>query len=342
METNVFERIRISLLEQHRSLTSWLRNTPGPKKQVHLGPTDERATQEHLQVLETAIEQAENETLGLCVVCHDYIEAGRLEMDYTTCVCLDHLSTAEKGRLEAELELSQKVQKALLPQQMPEIPGLDVAAFSQPAEIVGGDYFDFFSFRDGSHGLAIADVMGKGMSASLLMASLQAALRILVPDHDSPAEAVRRLNDLFCHNIHLTKFVTLFIGRFDLNTCTLTYCNAGHNPPLLYHKQPNGREPVSWLRPTGAAIGLVEASQFTVETVTLAPGDILLLYTDGITEALNPQAEELGQARLAGFVHQASPLPARELVRELRHQLQEFTRGQPLQDDTTLVVCKVE
>ena len=250
--------------------------------------------------------------------------------------------TAEKGRLEAELELSQKVQKALLPQQAPDIPGLDVAAFSQPAEIVGGDYFDFFHFRDNSHGLAIADVMGKGMSASMLMASLQAALRILVPEHDSPAEAVRRLNDLFCHNIHLTKFVSLFIGRFDHNSYTLTYCNAGHNPPLLYHSRPTGREQISWLRPTGAAIGLVEASQFTVETVTLSPGSILLLYTDGITEALNQRAEELGQARLAEFVRQASTLPARELVRELRQQLQDFTQGQPLQDDTTLVVFKVE
>jgi len=342
MDTTFFERVRFNLLEQRQNLTDWLSTTPARKRQVRLGPLDERDVQAHLQILDTVIEKTENQTLGLCEVCHDYIEPDRLEMDYTACVCLEHLSAEEKDRLEFELELSAKVQQALLPQQVPAIPGLELAAFSRPADIVGGDYFDFFRFRDETHGLVIGDVAGHGMSASLLMASLQASLRTLVPDYEAPAEVVRRLNLLFCHNIHLTKFVTLFLARFDSQTPTLTYCNAGHNPPLLFRARSNGKEPLSWLGPTGAAIGLVEEFPFGAETVTLEPGDILMLYTDGVTEAINPQEEEFGQERLAELVRQNSDRPAQELIRAVRHRLQEFSNGQPLADDITIVACKIE
>lgn len=341
MESNVFGNIRGSLLEKRHNLMEWFRTTPTQKRQVRLGPANERAVQAHLQVLDTALEKTATKTLGQCTVCHDYVETDLLEMDYTACVCIDHLSPKEKRNLEYELELSQTVQRALLPQQVPEIPGLELAAFSRPAQIVGGDYFDFFPFRDGAHGLAIADVAGKGMSASLLMASVQAALRTLVPANESPVDVLQYLNHLFCHNIHFTTFVTLFLGSFDQATHTLTYSSAGHNPPLIFHKQGSARDPISWLQPTGAAIGLVEESQFTSETITLSPGDILLLYTDGVTEAINSREEEFGTQRLAAFVRQGSSLPAKDLVRALRDVLQEFTDGQPLADDTTIVACKI-
>lgn len=340
METNVFERIRLSVSEQRQNLIEWLANTPTWKKQIRLGPAKEGAVQSHLQVLETTIEKGQSHTLGLCEVCHDYIEPSRLEMDYTTCVCLDHLSPTEKDRLEFELELSSRVQQALLPQHIPDIPGLELAAFSRPAQIVGGDYFDFFRFRDGAHGLVIGDVAGKGMSASLLMAGLQASLRTLAPDYDSPAEVVRRLNLLFCHNIHLTSFVTLFVARFEAQTQRLVYCNAGHNPPLLFRPRPNGGAPLTWLAPTGAAIGLIEEFQFEEQTVSLAPGDTLLLYTDGVTEAINPQQEEFGPERLADLVHQGANGSAQALIQAVRQRLQEFTNSQPPLDDTTMVVGK--
>jgi len=342
MDTKDFQRIRAGLLERRRNLTDWLSDTPASKKKIRLGAADERAVQTNLQVLDTAIKKTEDETLGYCDVCDEFVEAGRLEMDYTCCVCLDHLSGEERDRLEDDLQLSAKVQQALLPQQVPEIPGLELAAFSRPAEFVGGDYFDFFRFRDQSHGLVIGDVMGHGIAASLLMASLQASLRTLAPDHDSPAEIIRRLNSIFHHNIHLTKFVTLFIARYDPQTRSLTYSNAGHNPPLLFRSQSNGTWPLSWLAPTGAAIGLVEDTQFGEETVTLAPGDTLLLYTDGVTEAKNAQKEEFGQERLVELVRQGSNRSARELVREVRNRLEEFTDGQPLADDTTIVAGKAE
>jgi sigma-B regulation protein RsbU (phosphoserine phosphatase) len=336
-----FEHIRESLLEKRQNLTEWLRTSPDQEKQVRLGPAKERAVQAHLQVLDAALEKATTETLGLCTVCHDYVGTDLLEMDYTTCVCLDHLSPQETRRLEYELELSQVVQKALLPQQVPGIPRLELAAFSRPAEIVGGDYFDFFRFGDGAYGLAIADVAGKGVSASLIMASIQTALRTLVPLNGSPVDVLRQLNRLFCHNINFTTFVTLFLGSFDQRTLTLTYSNAGHNPPLVFSKQDNGRDPISWLCPTGAAIGLIEESLFTLGTIILSPGDVLLFYTDGVTEAINSLQEQFGEGRLAALVREKSSLTAKELVRALRQALQHFTDGQPLADDTTIVVCKI-
>ncbi|MGH2541648.1 MAG: PP2C family protein-serine/threonine phosphatase [Ardenticatenaceae bacterium] len=326
MDARVFEHVRESLLVKRENLVKWLHLTPLRKKRVRLGPLNEQAVYTHLDVLDTALEKAATKTLGRCVVCHGYVAPDHLEVDYTACVCIDHFSAEERRSLEHELELSQVVQRALLPQEVPAIPGLEVAAFSRPAQIVGGDYFDFLRFRDGQHGLVIADVAGHGMSTSLLMASVQTALRTLAPTSDSPADVVRQLNRLFCHNIHFTTFVTLFLASFDPATRTLTYCNAGHNPPLLF-RQAKGGNSISWLRGTGAAIGLVETSPFMVETITLAVGDILLLYTDGITEALNPQVEEFGREGLAALVRQQSSLSAKSLVQALRSTEQDRGRG---------------
>jgi sigma-B regulation protein RsbU (phosphoserine phosphatase) len=138
----------------------------------------------------------------------------------------------------------------------------------------------------------------------------------------------------------MTSFVTLFLARFDPRTYELTYCNAGHNPPLL-RSRANGEELLSWLRPTGAAIGLVEEFQFGTESVTLEPRDVLVLYTDGIIEAMDPQGEEFGQDRLAELVRQGAHWPAQELVWHVRHRLQEFIQGEAFADDITLIVCKV-
>jgi phosphoserine phosphatase RsbU/P len=341
MSVSVFERVRTSLAQQRQNLATWLYNTPPQEKQLRLGAADEEAVHAHLLVLDSALQKADDHTLGLCEVCHDYIEPSRLEMDYTACVCLEHLADEERRRLESDLELSQKVQQALLPQQVPDIPGLELAAFSQPARIVGGDYFDFLHFRDSTHGLVIADVVDKGMAASLLMASLQASLRILVAESDSPAAVVERLNSLFIHNIHLTQFVTLFLGRYDHITRTLHYCNAGHNPPLLYRESRSGSGQGDWLHPTGAAIGLVEEFAFRDKTITLLPDDTLLLYTDGVTEARNLQGAEFRPQGLIDFMQQHAQAPAPDLVRELRRTLQEYTAGQPLADDTTIVAGKV-
>jgi sigma-B regulation protein RsbU (phosphoserine phosphatase) len=340
MEPKFFERIRSSLLERRNNLNNWLNATPSRGKQALLGPATEQAVHAHLHTIDTALEKTASKTFGRCEVCDDFIEADLLEVDYTTCVCIDHLSTEEIRHLEYELELAQRVQKTLLPQQVPEISSLDIAAFSRPAQIIGGDYFDFFRYQHGAHGLAIADVAGHGVSASLHMASVQTLLRTLVPSSTSPLEVMRQVHGLYTHNIHFTTFVTLFIGALDTASHTLTYCNAGHNPPLVLRKRDGQEDSMFWLGPTGPAIGLVEEIEFREETTKLQPGDILLLYTDGVTEAFNAQNEQFGQERLATIVGQGTSLPAGELIRVIRQELQEFTDGRPLADDTTIVVYK--
>jgi sigma-B regulation protein RsbU (phosphoserine phosphatase) len=339
MESGFFDRIRDNLLIKRQNVTSWLAQAPAPQRHTRLGPAQEAGVHAHLRVIEDTISQASQPTFGLCVVCHDPIEPEVLEMDYTATVCLDHLSVKARRQLEDELELSQVVQRALLPQAVPDIPGLEVAAFSRPAQIVGGDYFDFVHFRDGAYGLAIADVAGHGMAAGLLMASIQTALRTLVPLSDSPGEVMQRVNQFFCHNIHMTTFVTLFLGRFDSQSHTVQYANAGHNPPLHVHR--NGTAaPTTWLRPTAAAIGLVEEYAVRERSMTMAEGDVLLLYTDGVTEASNVREEEFGAQRLADVVLASAHAPARDLVRAVRSAVEAFVEGRALDDDTTILACK--
>jgi sigma-B regulation protein RsbU (phosphoserine phosphatase) len=247
----------------------------------------------------------------------------------------------EQRQLETELELSQEVQRALLPQVPPDIPGLELAAFSRSAQIVGGDTFDFLQYRDGAHAIAIADVAGHGVSAGLLVAGVQAALRTLVPDSLAPDEVMTRVNRLFNHNIHFTTFVTLFLTRLEAGGRTLFYSNAGHNPPLLYCSKRDGASSITWLGPTGAAIGLVEEFRPGLGSLELTPGDVLLLYTDGITEALNGEGQPFGEDGLAMFVQDSFRLPAQQLTQRLWRVLQEFTGGGPLADDATAVAMKV-
>jgi sigma-B regulation protein RsbU (phosphoserine phosphatase) len=339
MEINFFQRIQSGLLGKRQSLNRWLEETPPEKRRRQLGLQDEKPVRAHLDVIESAVEKVEEGTLGVCDVCHDMVNPRLLEMDYTACVCLDHLSQRERQELETELNFLQSVQMALLPQQVPEIPELNLAAFSRPAQIVGGDYFDFLRFQDGAHALVIADAMGHGVSASLLISSLQAALRTLVPESLSPAEVLQRVNRLFLHNINFTTFVTALLGHYEPASHMLSYCNAGHNPPLLLNAY-DGQE--AWLGPTGAAVGLVEAYAPEARAVMLRDGDILSFYTDGITEASNPQGEQFGRERLAQVVRQNTSLPAQDLLRVLRQALDDFSGGMPLEDDATLVVCRMD
>ena len=295
MEAFILDRIRNGLLQKREWLTEWLHSTPLNKKEVMLGPSTEQSVLCCVDVIDEAITKAESKTLGKCEVCHEDVEPELLEVDYTASVCIEHLSEQERRHLEGELELAQNVQKMLLPQEAPSIPGLEIAAFSRPAQILGGDYFDFIDFRNGFHGLAIADVAGHGVSASLHMASIQALLQTLVPVNKSPAEVMRQVHKLFIHNIRFETFVTFFIGAFDSSTKALTYCNAGHQPPLVLHKTKSEKESVEMLWPTGAAIGLVEEANLAEKTIELQEQDLLVMYTDGVTEVVNLKNQEFGR-----------------------------------------------
>jgi len=337
MVTELYERIQEGLEEKQKEITEFLQTAPEPEKEVCLC-NDEDIVEEHIHVIETSLEKIEEGTLGVCVVCHGYVDAQLLEMDYTVTVCLDHYSDEERRRLESELELSQVVQRALLPQRIPDIRGVELAAFSRPSEIIGGDYFDFFQFRDGTHGLVIADVSGHGVAAGMLMSSLQTAIRTMAPETNSPAEILERINRFYIHNIHFTTFVTVFLAQFDPTTLTMTYVNAGHNPPAVRRRE---RAEITWLRPTAPAIGLAEEFHARMETIGFSQGDSLLLYTDGVTEVLNIGNEQFGQERLAELVHQHADRPAPDLLQAVRQAVSAFNGNRPLVDDVTMVALKI-
>ena len=337
MVTELYERIQEGLEEKQKEITEFLETAPEPEKDLCLG-SDEGCLENHLHVIETSLEKIDDHTLGICVVCHGYVDAQLLEMDYTAAVCLDHYSDEERRRLESELELSQVVQRALLPQRIPDIRGVELAAFSRPSEIIGGDYFDFFQFRDGTHGLVIADVSGHGVAAAMLMSSLQTAIRTMAPDTDSPAEILERINRFYIHNIHFTTFVTVFLARFDPVTRTLTYVNAGHNPPAVRR---GASAEILWLKPTAPAIGLAEDFHARMESIGFSQGDSLLLYTDGVTEVLNISNEQFGQERLADLVHQHADRTAPDLLQAVRQAVSAFGGDRPLVDDVTMVALKI-
>jgi phosphoserine phosphatase RsbU/P len=341
METRVLARFRESVWIKRNNLVNWMLMTPSTKRGVQLGSASEDALQQHLDVLDRTAEKAEMGALGVCTVCQGQVEAELLEMDYTACVCLEDLSEHQARKLEAELELAQAVQRSLLPQQLPNSPHLQTAAFSQPAQIVGGDYFGFYHFKNGADGLAIADVAGHGVAASLHMASVHALLHTLIPTSYSPADVLKEVHNLFVHNVNFTTFVTAFLGSYDPATRMLTYCNAGHNPPLLIPSRGKGGSAVHWLRPTAPAIGLVENAEYRVATVGVEPGDLLVLYTDGVTETTNMVGEEFGDERLVSVVERNAQASAGEILHAVRRELERHSGGQPLNDDTTIVVQKI-
>jgi sigma-B regulation protein RsbU (phosphoserine phosphatase) len=340
MDTTMLKRIRTHLVQKRATLGEWLGTSSNDKKTILLGSSSQAAVRAHLDAIDTAVEKCDCGELGVCKVCGLSVDDNLLEMDYNADVCIEHLSSEEIDRLEDELELVKDVQKALLPQDAPNIPGLDVAAYSRPAAYVGGDYFDFIDFNEETHGLLIADVAGHGVSASLQMASLQALARVIIPASDSPAQVVENIHDLFGHNIRFDTFVTMFIAAFSPATKMFTYCNAGHNPPLLLQADGGQSTTENWLRPTGPAVGLVEEPEFGQRALPLHQGDLMVMYTDGVVEAANPANNFFGVDHLAEVVRRLHASSPREVVRGIRQSLESFVMGKPLSDDITLVVCR--
>ncbi len=337
METSLVNDIKRGLSEKRAVLDEWCESCSQAEKEACLGLDGESKLHNHFHVIDSSLQKLEEGTLGVCKVCHGTVEPELLRMDYTAYVCLDHYSEQERRQLEYELELSQVIQRALLPQKTPSITGLDISAFSRPAQIVGGDYFDFLQFKDGTHGFVIADVSGHGVSAGMLMTSLQTAFHTLVPENNSPVDILERINRLYIHNINFTTFVTIFFSRLNLQTRTLTYANAGHNDAFLYRR---GEKNEIWLEPTGAAIGLMEEFKVKPKDVQLEAGDILLLYTDGVTEAENLQKEQFGRDRLANVIRQNADLSANDIIQKILGAVNDFAAGTTLADDVTLVVYK--
>jgi sigma-B regulation protein RsbU (phosphoserine phosphatase) len=247
----------------------------------------------------------------------------------------------EKAKMEHEFQLARELQSSLIPRELPQIPGWDVAAIWKPARIVSGDFYDFIPIHhaasSSSQGLVIADVSDKGAPAALFMALVRSVLRTIVSSMPSPVESITRANRLICDDAASGMFVTLFYAQIDPIAGELVYVNAGHNPPLLYRQ---GQEHPIELERTGIALGVQTERQFAQRTVTLAPGDFILFYTDGVTDATNVQEQTFGEARLRRVMLEQRGASAAQIIAALDQALGEFAAGEPSFDDITILVLR--
>ncbi len=255
----------------------------------------------------------------------------------------------KRERIHREIEVAREVQERFLPQSYPQIAGVELAGAYRPAQTVGGDYYDFIEMKKAasdalSLGIAIGDVSGKGISAALLMASLRASLRGLTRNCDGNLAAMlREVNELVYEASASNRYATFFFAELDPRSRALTYVNAGHNAPALIRHRANrdGKPEIIRLEAGGPVIGLLPNSDYEQSTLTLEPGDILLAFTDGISEAMTVDGEEWSEDRLIELLATYPDMPAAALVKLLFDAADDFAGGAPQHDDMTLVVLKL-
>ena len=246
------------------------------------------------------------------------------------------------ARSSAELQIAAEIQQSFLPEIIPQITGFDIAAKSVMAKEVGGDFFDVIPFEiipleKGTLGIIIADVSGKGVPAALFMALSRIVVRVNELWHRDPARAIFDANNIIAQDSKAGMFVTLFYGILSEKDQTLTYVNAGHNPPVVYRSSDGSIEE---LMPTGIVLGAVERREFFSRTLDIRTGDIIVMYTDGITESINAREEMFGEERLHSIIRMHARLPAQEILKKILESVQQFTGDMPQFDDITLMVVK--
>ena len=247
------------------------------------------------------------------------------------------LEMVVRERFEHEVELARQIQKTFLPEHLPEIPGWELAATWLTARQVGGDFYDVIELPDDRLGLLIADVSDKGMPAALFMALTRTLVRAVVYDTPSPAEVLRRVNALIIPDNRQEMFVTAVYGVLTLGSGEFTYANAGHNPPVWINKAGKTLES---LRRTGAALGIIEDLLISERTISLGLDDLLLLYTDGLTEAFSPEDDTYGEERLQQVLKMAETSPARGVLNALEASVNQFMGPLPAADDLTMLALK--
>ncbi|HSE30715.1 MAG TPA: GAF domain-containing SpoIIE family protein phosphatase [Pyrinomonadaceae bacterium] len=247
-----------------------------------------------------------------------------------------HEQLIEKKRLEGQLEVARQVQLELLPANDPELSGYDISAYNFPTEEVSGDYYDWVAIYEDQIAIVIADVSGKGVPAALLMAFLRASLRAATHIGYATHISMAKVNYLLWESIERNQFVTAFYGILDGSNRTLSYSNAGHNPPLLV--EANGKH--RFIDRGGQPLGMFRDTRYHEYYLSFEPGDLLVLYTDGATEATNPSGEEYGRERLVEAVKAHSHLSARDLITHLQGEVLNWTDGLGAGDDVTFFVIK--
>ncbi len=243
----------------------------------------------------------------------------------------------QKLIISRDLEQAAEIQRRLLPRQAPIVPGYEIAGHNLPCQTVGGDYYDFFPYTDGRLGLVLGDVSGKGMPAALLMTALKGGVQVLLGEApEDVSKVMSRLDRVVAANFPRNRFVSLFFGLLDPTTGDLTYCNAGHNPPFLVRADNN----VERLMSCGTILGIFPDMGYNVKRCQLGPGDVLTLFSDGVTEENNPQGEEFGERRLERLLIEKGRGGAASLVEGVRQAVLAWAAGAPAADDVTVVVAR--
>lgn len=244
----------------------------------------------------------------------------------------------DKKRMDKELEMARVIQKRLMPQEIPSVVGLDIHGESRPCFEVAGDYFDIIDVGEGNTAMVIADVSGKGAGAAMIMANLQASIRVGIDIMDKTefSNFINTINNHIYRNTSPSEFITFFMGIWNPTAKTFSYINAGHNPPLLIDKDNN----VKTLDATGLILGVLPEQKYGINSVIIEPDSVLAIYTDGLEEALCPANEIFGQERIIKSLMENKHLNAKEIVKKVQDKAVEFCEGKPLHDDLTMIVAK--
>jgi serine phosphatase RsbU (regulator of sigma subunit) len=253
------------------------------------------------------------------------------------------MELADKLTTRDELEIAREIQVSLEPKQVPEFPWLSVSFSSMPAKIVGGDFFNVVKRNDSQMLSIVGDVAGKGIPAALYAAHIQSMFESLSQQSNSPATILNGLNHLICKRMREGDFITAVIAFFESTENSLTIARAGHNWPLYYSSQTNAIEP---LKSRGVCLGIDRDMGFSAfleeKSLPVKSGDILLLYSDGITEAMNPNHQLFNQSRLESALKESAHFPAKKIVERINLRLNEFIKTEEPHDDVTMVAIKVK
>jgi len=322
VETGYLQTAREQLQSRRERLQDVLEDHPTQQLNQLLTQVDE------------ALQRIDNGSFGLCAVCHDTVEADRLLHDPLVSVCLGCLSPSQQRALEYDLELAARIQNGLLPAPDMQIPGWQVAYHYRPAGVIGGDYCDVISDGKGGAYFLIADVAGKGVSAAMLTANLRAVFRALVPLGLPVEQLLTHANRLFCEGKLPMQYATLVFG-YSSPSGKLQLVNAGHLPALVV----SGNQ-VTRMESDSLPLGLFCDQQFAAATANLRLGDMVVLYTDGVTEAQDPGGQEFGVNKLQSWFEDGSLTCPEKVVEACRGCLQEFRGGEERADDETLLAIQ--
>ena len=241
----------------------------------------------------------------------------------------------EKKRIEEQLAVAAQIQRRLLPQFNPEHANYEIYGVNHSCYQIGGDYYDFIDKGNGKMAIVIADVSGKGVGAALLMAAFQASIRTLVKSEETPAALMAHLNNVMFENSPPNKYITVFYGELDTNLHNFEFVNAGHNPAIFVKD-----DGYQLLQAGGPVVGIIASAQYKSQQIHLQNSDLIFLYTDGITEALDPEEREFGEEGVLKVITADRATGVEDLAQNLDRQLREFTRGAPPLDDSTLIFVR--